>query len=172
MSVFTKLLDAATDLFPPAVAAKKLIKALAGGDSNKEAELEGYAPQIQEAIIARDMARDAQIEKSFQVQLETTARVIESDNAQGDKYTKRMRPSVVYGGGLMFVIEFLVKMVFDSVTGEPPYDGTMVPEPVIYSWSGITSIYFGGRTVEKVKEIRSRNKETEEKPKLLQLLMG
>ena len=169
MGIVTKVLDAVTDLFPPAKVAKDIIRAIAGGTGKSEDELTALEPQVAALVVQRDISRDAQVEESIRTQLETRARIIESDNKSGDKWTRRARPSVVYSGIAMFGIEFIVRVIAVFSKIDLP-DSTLVPEPMIYSWTVVSSVWAGGRTIEKVQEIRNGKKDNGST--LLKTIMG
>lgn len=117
------------------------------GAEKAEAQL-----KIQALAQARDNVRDT-----------ANKEVMVAELNQGDKYTKRARPSIVYGG-LFFIA--LTEVVFPMaawcvevacIVGGLPKD--TIPDlpdltlPVAFwgTWGSVCGVYGIGRTVEKVK---------------------
>jgi hypothetical protein len=104
--------------------------------------------------------RDSEIEKTIQKELDTAARVIEAEMNQDDKYTKRTRPTIVYAGLAMFILNSVVLpklAVLAAFMSDPTSQAIIIEalQPVaidptfILSWGGVVAIYAGGRTLEK-----------------------
>jgi hypothetical protein len=93
--------------------------------------------ELQSLLSARDTAvLDAQ--KSVMV----------AELNQGDAYTKRARPTIIYGG-LVFI--FLVHVFCPMVamfTGKA-VPGLILPDQFWWAWGSMCSIYAIGRTAEK-----------------------
>jgi hypothetical protein len=154
MSIFDKILDAAASVFPPANLAKNILgifKNKKDGDA-----LENLEPAIQQLIISRDADRDKYASETMQVELETRTRTIEAEMAQGDNYTKRARPTLVYSGLVMFFLEFIIRAVL-TLRGLSMPEGTIVPGPFIIGWSGAVSVWMVGRSAEKISKIKNGN---------------
>jgi hypothetical protein len=89
----------------------------------------------------------------FEAQKEETrakAEIMKAELQQGDNYTKRARPTVVYAG-LLFI--FLNYVIFPAITfftgrGMPQIQ---MPEAFWWAWSSVVGVYSIGRTVEKRK---------------------
>jgi hypothetical protein len=100
--------------------------------------------QVQELIQRRDNAV-----------LETQKSVITSEMAQGDNFTKRARPSIVYFGlaaiGLVHVVLPIVAWIFLIKTGKPLTDMPKIELPSDFwlTWGGVCSIWVIGRSAEK-----------------------
>ena len=67
---------------------------------------------------------------------------------QGDSYTKRARPTIVYSG-LLFI--FFVHVLFPMVSW---FKSTTLPELALptefwWAWTGVYSIWIVGRSTEK-----------------------
>ena len=167
MSIFDKILNVASSVFPPAKIAKDIIGAIKG---NKDRDpLEALEPAIQQLIINRDADRDKYAAETMQVELESRAKIIEAEMAQGDKFTKRARPGLVYAGLLMFFLEFIVRAVL-IIRGLDMPEGTIVPGPFIVGWSGAVSVWMVGRSAEKITKIKNGN--SDGGSKILKAIMG
>ena len=110
-------------------------------------------------------ARDSEIEGTIRAEAEAKAQIIVAELNQSDKYTKRARPTVIYGGLVVIAWNYcLVPFIFGLVTlftdvvqtdvlgnlivtWTPP---TMdLPNGFWYAWGGIVSTYAIGRSAEK-----------------------
>ena len=104
--------------------------------------------------------RDSEIEATIQKELDTSARIIEAEMAQDDNYTKRARPTVIYVGLAMYVLNFLIlpKLAVLAVLATDPMKAALItqvftpvhiPDSFTMAWGGVVAIYAGGRTMEK-----------------------
>lgn len=95
------------------------------------------------------------VEQSLQAELAAKQRVIEAEMAQGDNFTKRARPSVVYAG-LVFI--FFNHVLLPLVLGIAKSAGadiqladfqTELPLEFWVAWGGICTTWVIGRSHEK-----------------------
>ena len=92
--------------------------------------------------------RDSEIEQTIRTELEAKERVLVAELSQGDNYTKRARPTVVYMGLLMALINYVIipnVVLFLGAIIQP----FPLPEVFWYGWSGIVTTWSIGRTMEK-----------------------
>lgn len=80
--------------------------------------------------------------------IDATKSVIVAEMQQGDSYTKRARPTIVYSG-LVFI--FLVHVVLPSIAF---FKGTSMPtlslpEQFWWAWGGVCSVWIIGRSAER-----------------------
>lgn len=77
-----------------------------------------------------------------------TQNIITSEMNQGDNYTKRARPTLVYAG-LLFI--FLVHVVFPMVAWwkSTVLPALSLPEEFWWAWSGVVGIWSLGRSFER-----------------------
>ena len=155
MSIFNKILGLAGSVFPPTKLAKGIIDVFKGKGVS-DTNLLQMEPVIQQLIISRDADRDKYAAETMQVELETRTRTIEAEMAQGDNFTKRARPSLVYSGLVMFFLEFGIRAVLVIKGLEMPTE-TIVPGPFIIGWSGAVSVWMVGRSAEKISKIKNGN---------------
>ena len=138
MSIFTKIFDAT---------AGNLIGALAGaadrfittGDDKNAFKLKAAA------LVA---ARDSELEQTIRTELQAKERVLVAELQQGDSYTKRARPTVVYAGLGILVVNHIVLPWVTYFTGQVIPD-IQIPAVFWGGWSGIVMTWSIGRTVEK-----------------------
>ena len=150
MSIFKKILGAAASVFPPVNLAKSIIDTFKGKGVS-DTDLSQLEPSIQQLIISRDADRDKYAAETMQVELESRATIIQAEMSQGDTFTKRARPGLVYVGLLMFFLEFIVRVYLVLRGLEMPTD-TIVPGPFIIGWSGAVSVWMVGRSAEKISK--------------------
>lgn len=93
--------------------------------------------KLASAIEERDMNRD-----------KLKAEVMKAELSQGDSYTKRARPTVVYMG-LLFI--FLVHVIFPIVAffTQQKMPTLTLPTEFWYTWGGVCSVWMIGRTMER-----------------------
>jgi len=80
--------------------------------------------------------------------------VITAEMAQGDNYTKRARPSIVYFGllsiGLVHVLLPVLAWLILTLMGKPiELPAIQLPEQFWLTWGGVCSIWMIGRSAEK-----------------------
>lgn len=109
-------------------------------------EKQEFKLKMQEYILKMD----EKAQETYQSELDTRADIIKAELSQGDKYTKRARPTIVYVGLIfIFVIHVLVPVIdFFSKSLTVPADFNLPPE-FWWAWSTVVGIYGVGRTAEK-----------------------
>lgn len=92
--------------------------------------------------------RDAEIEESLRAELQAKERILVAELTQGDSYTKRARPSVVYAGLVFIAFNYVIVPIVSDIFGTrmPAFD---LPPEFWYGWSGIVATWSVGRTFEK-----------------------
>jgi len=92
--------------------------------------------------------RDSEIEETIRSELQVKERILVAELTQGDRYTKRARPTVVYVGlGFIFfnycLVPVIAKLFGSDIT---PLN---LPTEFWYGWSGIVATWSVGRSFEK-----------------------
>lgn len=98
--------------------------------------------------------RDSEIEQTIRAELQAKERILTAELNQGDNYTKRARPTVVYAGlGFIFInyvlfpFAALIATAFDAkIEVEPLAD---LPTQFWAAWGGICATWSIGRSMEK-----------------------
>jgi len=85
--------------------------------------------------------RDQRNLELINAEVDAKARIMEAEIKQGDNYTKRARPTIIYMGLLLVLLQAAV-----SIFGGPKIE---IPVEFWYGWTGIVSVYSLGRTMEK-----------------------
>ena len=104
--------------------------------------------QFQLEMEALLQKRDLEIEETIRSELQAKERILVAELTQGDNYTKRARPSVVYAGLLFIFINYVLVPVISDIIGTriPPFE---LPTAFWAGWSGIVATWSIGRTFEK-----------------------
>jgi len=93
--------------------------------------------------------RDSEIEETLRTELQAKERVLVAELQQGDNYTKRARPTVVYAGLLFVVVNAAFKFA-GAHWGIPLADlNSLIPNEFWLGWSGIVATWSIGRSFEK-----------------------
>ena len=92
--------------------------------------------------------RDADIENTLRTELGAKERILVAELQQGDNYTKRARPSVVYVGLIFIFINYILVPIISKWNG---LDVTPLelPEYFWIAWGGIVATWSVGRSMEK-----------------------
>lgn len=129
-------------------------------------EKQAFQLELQQAL----MQRESEIEQTIRKNLEAKERILVAELQQGDSYTKRARPTVVYFGLIMIALNYFLlpaAMVLSgnadqlqqcNTTTQP--DGTEtescerqtlfpLPEEFWVAWGGIVATWAIGRSFEK-----------------------
>ena len=109
-------------------------------DSDKKA----FQLQLERLINERQVA----VETSLQAELQAKERVIVAEMTQGDSYTKRARPTVVYAGLIAILFNYCLVPAAQSLNGVDisPFE---LPIEFWSAWGGCVGIWTIGRTMEK-----------------------
>lgn len=102
--------------------------------------------QIQlEAILQK---RDSEVESTVRKELEAKERVLVAELTQGDSYTKRARPTVVYFGLIVILYNYCVIPTIQMFRALEisPFD---LPTEFWIAWGGIVATWAIGRSAEK-----------------------
>jgi hypothetical protein len=99
--------------------------------------------------------RDSEIEQTIRAELGAKERVLVAELQQGDNFTKRARPTVVYAGLVFIGINYVLFPIagrlmqlfgVEGVTAEPLAD---LPTEFWVAWGGICATWSIGRSAEK-----------------------
>ncbi len=92
--------------------------------------------------------RDSEIEETIRAEIQAKERVLVAELTQGDSYTKRARPTVVYAGLVFIFLNYCIIPAIQSLAGVTvkPFE---LPIEFWVGWSGIVTTWVIGRSVEK-----------------------
>lgn len=103
-----------------------------------EAEKAQAQQGLIDAMEQRELARDA-----------FRAEIIKAELAQGDDYTKRARPTVVYAG-LVFIFMVHVVLPMASFWTNRQMPSLSLPDNFWLAWGGVVSVWMVGRSAERM----------------------
>jgi hypothetical protein len=92
--------------------------------------------------------RDSEVEQTLRSELQAKERILVAELQQGDAYTKRARPTVVYAGLAFTLFNYTIVPVISKMNGIDIAPLELPPE-FWYGWSGIVATWSVGRTMEK-----------------------
>lgn len=92
--------------------------------------------------------RDSEIEETIRAELGAKERIIVAELNQGDNYTKRARPTVVYMGLAFIMFNYCIVPALQIFLGMD-VQTFHLPDGFWLSWGGIVGTYSVGRTMEK-----------------------
>lgn len=92
--------------------------------------------------------RDAEIEQSLRTELLAKEKVLVAELQQGDNYTKRARPTVVYAGLAFIFLNYCIVPLVQTIAGKivTPLE---LPTEFWAAWGGIVGTWVIGRSAEK-----------------------
>lgn len=93
-------------------------------------------------------ARESEVEQTIRKNLEAKERILVAELAQGDAYTKRARPTVVYFGLVMIGLNYFVVPLISMMSGADP-EPFPLPTEFWAAWGGIVATWAVGRSFEK-----------------------
>ena len=93
-------------------------------------------------------ARDESLESTLRTELAAKERVLVAELQQGDNFTKRARPAVVYTGLAYIGINYVVSPLVAAIGG---YEMATMELPTQFwaAWGGIVATWCIGRSFEK-----------------------
>ena len=97
--------------------------------------------------------RDSEIEETLRSEIQAKERIIVAEMNQGDAYTKRASPSIVYVGLGMMVGNFCLIPLIASVSNVFGHSVEIAiqnfPEEFWWSWASVVATWSVGRSMEK-----------------------
>lgn len=138
MSWLTKLLGGATGTIVGQVGGV-IDKFHLSGEEKQKFKLE------MESLLQK---RDSEIEETIRTELQAKERILVAELTQGDNYTKRARPTVVYFGLLIIFINYCLVPIIAAIA-KAKISNIDLPVEFWIGWSGIVATWSIGRSVEK-----------------------
>jgi len=130
--------------------------------------------------------RDSEIEQTIRAELQAKERVLVAELSQGDNYTKRARPTVVYVGLAVIVFNYCIVPLLIKATAfiamafadsapatalaNVGYEPLSLPIEFWAGWSGIVMTWSIGRSAEK-RGVRNKAVQLVTGSKLLSVLL-
>jgi hypothetical protein len=107
------------------------------------------AAELEHDIRLLAAEREKAIESTFRSEMEAKARIIVSEMAQGDAFTKRARPMLVYVGLGAIVYNYCVVPTIQLTAGAPDIQPFTLPGEFWAAWGGTVGVWSLGRTMER-----------------------
>jgi hypothetical protein len=90
-----------------------------------------------------------ELEVTMRTELQTKERIMVAELTQGDSYTKRARPTVVYAGLVIIFVNYAIAPIVARFAGVTDFPELNLPAEFWYGWSGIVATWSVGRTMER-----------------------
>jgi len=120
------------------------------GDIADEFHLSGEEKQeFQLKMRQLIQSRDSEIEQTIRKEMDSKEKILVAELTQGDNYTKRARPTVVYGGLVMIFVNYLVVPLVSRISGTVNPEPFTLPGEFWAAWGGIVATWSIGRSFEK-----------------------
>lgn len=101
---------------------------------------------------SRLMKMESELEKTYRTELESRSDIIKAEMAQGDNFTKRARPTIVYAGLLFIFLVYVLVPIIAYIAGKSADNMPQIalPEQFWWAWGTVVSVYGIGRSTEKM----------------------
>jgi len=133
MGILDTIFGGVGDLLNPV---KDIVDDLHTSDEEKAA-----AKAKLEALLQKDRM---ELQQSLRKELEAKERVLVAELQQGDSFTKRARPTVVYAGLAFILFNYVIAPLF-----LPDQQALALPTEFWAGWTGIVATWSIGRSFEK-----------------------
>jgi len=107
-------------------------------------EKSAFKLQMEEVL----QKRDSEIEQTIRSELKAKENIIVAEMTQGDNYTKRARPTVIYFGLAVIFFNYCFIPAIQMFNGSV-INPFMLPTEFWVAWGGTMSVYSVGRSMEK-----------------------
>ena len=119
------------------------VKGIIGKFKMDPAEKKAFELEAEKLIHERFLSMQAQTT----AELQAKERIIVAELQQGDNYTKRARPTIIYAGLFIVFADWLAGVV--AALGWPSIALPPIPVEFWVTWGGVTGTYAIGRSAEK-----------------------
>lgn len=96
------------------------------------------------------MKLESELEETYRKELDARQEIIKAEMAQGDLYTKRARPTIVYAGMLFIFFVYVLVPVIAYIGGAENMPEIQLPNEFWWAWGTVVGVYGVGRTAEKM----------------------
>lgn len=101
-------------------------------------------------IQSRMMKLEGELEETYRKELDARQEIIKAELAQGDSYTKRARPTIVYAGMLFIFLVYVIVPVIAYISGANEMPDIKLPAEFWWAWGTVVGVYGVGRSAEKM----------------------
>ncbi|WP_340113173.1 holin family protein [Maribellus mangrovi] len=99
---------------------------------------------------SRMMKLEGELEETYRKELDARQEIIKAELAQGDKYTKRARPTIVYSGLAFIFLVYVIVPVIAYISGANEMPDIQLPNEFWWAWGTVVGVYGVGRSAEKM----------------------
>lgn len=103
--------------------------------------------EFRDKIIKVLVQRDADLETTIRVEVNRKADIMIAELGQGDTFTRRARPMVVYSGLVAAFVQAI--LAFAAAFTDATLPASLFPVEFWVAWGGVTTVYVIGRSAEK-----------------------
>ncbi len=96
------------------------------------------------------MKLEGELEATYRKELDARQEIIKAEMAQGDLYTKRARPTIIYAGMLFIFFVYVLVPVIAFIGGANQSPAIELPGEFWWAWGTVVGVYGVGRTAEKM----------------------
>lgn len=96
------------------------------------------------------MKLEGELEETYRKELDARQEIIKAEMAQGDLYTKRARPTIVYAGILFIFCVYVLVPIVAYIAGAKQMPTIDLPSEFWWAWGTVVGVYGVGRTAEKM----------------------
>ncbi len=101
-------------------------------------------------IQSRMMKLEGELEETYRKELDARQEIIKAELAQGDSYTKRARPTIVYSGLAFIFLVYVIVPVIAYISGANEMPDIKLPAEFWWAWGTVVGVYGVGRSAEKM----------------------
>lgn len=94
-------------------------------------------------------SRLSELEETLRTEIRAKQAIIVAEMQQGDTFTKRARPSVVYFGLAIIGVDYLTRALSYLFASIPVIQVSLVPQEFWMTWGGVVGTWIIGRSAEK-----------------------
>lgn len=99
---------------------------------------------------SRMMKLESELEETYRKELDARQEIIKAELAQGDSYTKRARPTIVYSGLAFIFLVYVIVPVIAYISGANEMPDIHLPGEFWWAWGTVVGVYGVGRSAEKM----------------------
>ncbi|MFO8001233.1 MAG: holin family protein [Marinilabilia sp.] len=101
---------------------------------------------------SRLLQMEKELEETYRTELESRSDIIKAEMTQGDRFTKRARPTIIYCGLAFIFIVYVVIPLIAYISGAPgdALPDIQLPDEFWWAWGTVVSVYGAGRSAEKM----------------------
>jgi len=121
------------------------------GDVVDEFNLSGEEKQqFKQKFEELQQKRDSEMEQTLRQELQTKERVLVAELTQGDNYTKRARPTVVYMGLFFIFFNYCAAPMMQTFLADTAIQAFDLPVGFWTAWGGIVGSWSIARSAERI----------------------